>query len=154
IAAGDNLGRERLLRYAARPPVSLERLRRLPGGRVAYRLKYVAHGRRGKYRVMTGVEFLARLAAITFPPRDPLPPFAGGLAPPSKWRREVVPKPPETPERCNAARDEKSVPAAGKPESNADEPRHAANAARSRRPRRRRRRIAPRAAAARQPPRR
>jgi hypothetical protein len=39
IAAGDDLGRERLLRYAARPPLSLERLRRLPGGRVAYRLK-------------------------------------------------------------------------------------------------------------------
>jgi hypothetical protein len=38
VEAGDDLGRERLLRYAARPPLSLERLRRLPGGRVAYRL--------------------------------------------------------------------------------------------------------------------
>jgi hypothetical protein len=38
IEAGDDLGRERLARYGARPPLSLERLRRLPGGRVAYRL--------------------------------------------------------------------------------------------------------------------
>ena len=43
--------------------------RRLPGGCVAYRLRYVARGRRGKYRVMTGVEFLASLAAITCRPR-------------------------------------------------------------------------------------
>jgi hypothetical protein len=33
IEAGDDFGRERLLRYGARPPLSLERLRRLPGGR-------------------------------------------------------------------------------------------------------------------------
>ncbi len=50
IAAGDDLGRERLCRYGARPPLSLERLRRLPGGRVAYRLKYVGRGS-GKHRV-------------------------------------------------------------------------------------------------------
>ncbi|MDP9000949.1 MAG: transposase zinc-binding domain-containing protein, partial [Myxococcota bacterium] len=37
IEAGDDLGRERLARYGARPPLSLERLRRLAGGRVTYR---------------------------------------------------------------------------------------------------------------------
>jgi hypothetical protein len=68
IEAGDDMGRERLARYGARPPLSLERLRRLPGGRVAYRLKYVTRGR-GKHRVMTGLEFMARLAAIIAPPR-------------------------------------------------------------------------------------
>ena len=36
IEAGDDVGRERLCRYGARPPLSLELLRRLPGGRVAY----------------------------------------------------------------------------------------------------------------------
>jgi hypothetical protein len=71
IEAGDDLGRERLARYGARPPLSLERLRRLPGGRVAYRLKYVTRGR-GKFRVMSGLEFMARLAAIVAPPRYPL----------------------------------------------------------------------------------
>jgi hypothetical protein len=54
---------------------------------------------------MTGVEFLARLAAITCPPRYPLQRFAGVLAPRSKCRPEVVPKPREKPDRCNAARD-------------------------------------------------
>jgi hypothetical protein len=44
IEAGNDLGRERLARYALRPPLSLARLRRLPGGRIAYRLKYVSGG--------------------------------------------------------------------------------------------------------------
>lgn len=123
IAAGDDLGRERLLRYAARPPLSLERLRRLPGGRVGYRLKYVARGRRGKYRVMTGVEFLARLAAIICPPRYPLVRFAGVLAPRSAWRREVVPKPRERRDACAPTRAEEPARRAGKsdkPKANAD----------------------------------
>lgn len=38
---------------------------------------------------------MARLAAIICPPRYPLTRFAGVLAPRSKWRREVVPKPRE-----------------------------------------------------------
>jgi hypothetical protein len=59
IEAGDHLGRERLARYGARPPLSLDRLRRLPGGRVGYRLKYVRRGP-GKYRIMTGLELMAR----------------------------------------------------------------------------------------------
>ena len=80
IEAGDHLGRERLARYGARPPLSLERLRRLPGGRVAYRLKYVRRGR-GKYRIMTGLEFMARLSAIIAPPRYPLVRYSGVLGP-------------------------------------------------------------------------
>jgi hypothetical protein len=112
IEAGDDLGRERLCRYGARPPLSLERLRRLPGGRVAYRLKYVSRGRRGKHRVMTGVEFMARLAAIICPPRYPLTRFAGVLAPRSKWRREVVPRPREEQDRCDGARDAREPDAA------------------------------------------
>ncbi len=128
IEAGDDLGRERLLRYAARPPLSLERLRRLPGGRVAYRLKYVARGQRGKYRVMTGVEFLARLAAITCPPRYPLTRFAGVLAPRSAWRREVVPKPRERRDACAPTRTEQRAPAADK----ADQRKVSANGAKAR----------------------
>jgi hypothetical protein len=103
IEAGDDIGRERLCRYATRPPLSLERLRRLPGGRIAYRLKYVSRGR-GKHRVMTGVEFMARLAAIIAPPRYPLLRYAGVLAPRSGWRRDVVPKPRERSDGCEAAR--------------------------------------------------
>jgi Putative transposase/Transposase zinc-binding domain len=89
IEAGDDLGRERLARYALRPPLSLERLRRLPGGRIAYRLKYVSRGR-GKHRLMAGMGFTARLAAIIAPPRYPLVRYGGALAPRSKWRREAT----------------------------------------------------------------
>jgi Putative transposase len=39
VSAHDREGRERLLRYCARPPLSLERLRVLADGRVAYRIK-------------------------------------------------------------------------------------------------------------------
>jgi hypothetical protein len=115
IEAGDDLGRERLARYGARPPLSLERLRRLPGGHVAYRLKYVDRGRRGKNRVMTGIEFMARLAAIIAPPRYPLMRFAGVLAPRSAWRREVVPKPREQRDACEAARTQKPGPTERRP---------------------------------------
>jgi Putative transposase/Transposase zinc-binding domain len=103
VEAGDDLGRERLCRYGARPPLSLERLRRLPGGRVAYRLKYVGRGR-GKHRVMTAMEFMARLSAIIAPPRYPLTRFAGVLAPRSKWRRDVVPEPRERNPQCAEAK--------------------------------------------------
>jgi hypothetical protein len=115
IEAGDDLGRERLCRYGARPPLSLERLRRLPGGRVSYRLKYVDRGRRGKHRVMTGIEFMARLAAIIAPPRYPLTRFAGVLAPRSKWRREVVPKPRERRDGCDAEHGDEPEAARAKP---------------------------------------
>ena len=71
IEAGDDVGRERLCRYGARPPLSLERLRRLPGGRFACRVKYARRGR-AKHRVMTSMELLARLAALIPPPRYPL----------------------------------------------------------------------------------
>jgi hypothetical protein len=119
IEAGDDLGRERMARYGARPPLSLERLRRLPGGRVGYRLKYVDRGRRGKHRIMTGIEFMARLAAIIAPPRYPLVRFAGVLAPRSAWRREIVPKPRARREACDAARSQKLAPAGDRPESRA-----------------------------------
>lgn len=104
IAAGDDLGRERLCRYGARPPLSLERLRRLPGARIAYRLKYVDRGRKGKHRLMTAMEFMARLVAIIAPPRYPLVRYGGVLAPRSAWRALVVPRPPERSEKCHAQR--------------------------------------------------
>lgn len=93
IEAGDDLGRERLCRYGARPPLSLERLRRLSGGRVAYRVKYLSRGR-AKHRVMTSIELLARLSALLPPPRYPLTRYHGVLAPRSAWRREIVPRAP------------------------------------------------------------
>lgn len=93
IAGEDDLGRERLMRYGARPPMALDRLRRLPDGRIAYRIKKLRDGR-AKHRVMTPLEFLARLAALVPPPRYPLLRYAGALGPRSSWRRDVVPRAP------------------------------------------------------------
>lgn len=95
IAGDDDLGRERLMRYGARPPLALDRLRRLPDGRIAYRIKKLRDGR-AKHRVMTPLEFLARLAAIVPPPRYPLLRYAGVLGPRSSWRRDVVPRAPQS----------------------------------------------------------
>ncbi len=88
VAAQDREGRERLLRYCARPPLSLERLSVLADGRVAYRIK----NPRGQqtHRVMSPLQFLARLCALIPPPRHPLVRFHGVFAPHSAWRRHVV----------------------------------------------------------------
>jgi Putative transposase len=74
---------------------------------VAYRLKYVSRGR-GKHRIMAGMEFMARLAALVCPPRYPLLRYAGVLAPRSAWRKDVVPKPREHRPACNGAAGETS----------------------------------------------
>lgn len=112
IAAGDDMGRERLFRYGARPALALDRLRHLPGGRVAYRVKYAAVGR-AKHRVMTPLELLARIAAILPPPRFPLIRFHGVLAPRSSWRRAVVPQPREA-KTCTPPKAPKPNAASGK----------------------------------------
>ncbi len=98
VAGDDDLGRERLMRYGARPPFALDRLRRLADGRIAYRIKKLRDGR-AKHRVMTPVELLARLSAIIPPPRYPLLRYAGVLGPRSRWRRDLAPG-PRDPEAC------------------------------------------------------
>jgi len=104
LAADDDMGRERLCRYLLRPPFALSRIRVLRDGNVSYRVKKVGR-RQAKHRVMTPVEFLARLCALVPPPRYPLLRFAGVLAPRHEWRARVVPQPPELPSappRCSA----------------------------------------------------
>ena len=92
IEAHDRTGREKLLRYCTRAPLSLERLSMTRDGRVAYRLQ--RPWRRGEtHRVMDPVELLARLSALIPPPRHPLLRFHGVLAPHSSWRKSVVPEP-------------------------------------------------------------
>ena len=83
---------ERLLRYAARPAVALERLSRLPDGRLVYRLKRMWSD--GSTDVVyEPQDFMAKLAALVPAPRVHLTRFHGILAPAAKWRPLVVPKP-------------------------------------------------------------
>jgi hypothetical protein len=91
VSASDRVGRERLLRYCARPPLSLERLSVLPDGRIAYAIRKPWGNE--THRVMQPVQFLARLAALIPPPRHPLIRFYGVFAPHSSWRTKVVPTP-------------------------------------------------------------
>ncbi len=90
MRAEDPAGRERLVRYCARPALSLERLSVLPSGLIAYRTKYPLRGGKN-HGVMTPMECMARLAALVPPPRYPLVRYVGVLAPASKLRRLVVP---------------------------------------------------------------
>jgi hypothetical protein len=91
VRAGDSEGLERLLRYCARPPFSLERMSRLPDGRVAYLLRKPRRNG-ATHLVMTPVQFLARISALIPPPRYPLVRFSGVFAPRSPWRAGIVPR--------------------------------------------------------------
>jgi hypothetical protein len=114
VAGDDDLGRERLMRYGARPPFALDRLRRLPDGRIAYRIKKLRDGR-AKHRVMTPLELLARLSAIIPPPRFPLVRYAGVLGPRSRWRRELAPRPRE-PDHCSKVALDDATPSRSPPQ--------------------------------------
>ncbi|CAN96460.1 hypothetical protein predicted by Glimmer/Critica [Sorangium cellulosum So ce56] len=79
IAADDDQGRERLVRYCSRPTFALDRIELLPDGRIAYLLKTPRRGR--THRVMSPMEFMARLAALIPPPKIPLVRYHGVFAP-------------------------------------------------------------------------
>jgi len=91
IAEGDDVGRERLIRYCARPAIALGRLTKVADGRYSYRTKYGRGDR--THRVMTGPELMARIAALVPSPRHPLLRYHGVFAPGHCWRRLVVPQP-------------------------------------------------------------
>jgi hypothetical protein len=104
LAADDDLGRERLVRYCTRPPFALDRIEVLRDGRIAYSLKVPRKGR--THRLMAPMEFMARLAALIPRPKIPLVRYHGIFAPRSSWRPLVTPKPPAhaaKPKPCPAA---------------------------------------------------
>jgi len=90
IDADDKDARERLLRYCLRPPLSLERLSIGPDGNVIYQVKATRHGIETQ-RIMTPMQFMARLVALIPPPYHPLLRYFGVFGPHSSWRRSVVP---------------------------------------------------------------
>ena len=93
IAAGDDEGRERLVRYCARPPFALERIEEMKDGRISYLMKTARRG--STHRVMTPMEFMGRLAILVAPPYFPLVRYHGVFAARSSWRALVTPKPPD-----------------------------------------------------------
>ncbi len=95
IGADDDLAREKLVRYCARPAFALERLSVLRDGRVAYAIKTARKG--ATHRILSPVELLARIAALIPPPRVPFLRYHGVLAPASKWRKDIVPRRSEPP---------------------------------------------------------
>ena len=97
VAAPDRAGRERLLRYCARPMFAGERLVWAGGGaQVRYRLPWAALAghRRGQQRSielrLSASEFLDRIAALIPPPRKHRHRYFGVLAPNSPWRAQVT----------------------------------------------------------------
>ena len=91
IKADDREGREHLLRYIARPPLSDERLSQMEDGRVAVRLKKA--WRDGTTHVaFTPEEFMEKLAALVPRPRANLVRYHGVFAPAAGDRRRIVPK--------------------------------------------------------------
>lgn len=70
----------------------MERLSVTDEGLVAYRLRH-AHKGRATHRVMSQLEFMARLSAVIPPPRHPLLRYYGVFAPHSTWRKLCVPTP-------------------------------------------------------------
>jgi Putative transposase len=89
IAAADRAGRERLLRYCARPPFALDRLRELDPERLLYESTKPGPGGNGSL-LLTPLELLDRLAALVPPPRIHRQRYFGVLAPNSPLRTAVT----------------------------------------------------------------
>ena len=87
IEVEDRAGRERLLRYCARPPFALERLRELDPERLVYDIPKPGPGARGA-PILTPLELLDRIAALVPPPRIHRA-TSGGLAPAAVLRTRV-----------------------------------------------------------------
>ena len=126
IAAGNDEGRERLIRSFARPPFALDRIEELKDGRIAYLVKTPRRG--GTHRLMTPVELMGRLAILVPPPYFPLVRYHGVLAARSSWRALVTPKPPDGVARrkklkaCPKGTDAKASPTAKVPATGAPPP--------------------------------
>ncbi|MDH3285819.1 MAG: transposase [Acidobacteriota bacterium] len=85
---------ERLCRYIARPPLSLDRLEQHPDGRV--RVRFKSAWKDGTHCVLLEpLDFISRLCALIPPPRFHMLRYHGVLAGHSNDRAEVVPQPDE-----------------------------------------------------------
>ena len=109
VEGGDRSGRERLIKYILRPPLAAERLERMEGGRVRLRLKREFSD--GTWAIeMDELSLCARLAALVPPPWQNQIRYSGVLAPASKLRPRILPKPPPEPEADDAGCDHTQAP--------------------------------------------
>jgi hypothetical protein len=110
--AMDAPGREALCKYVLRPPIAQERVTHGPDGLVRVTLKKPFAD--GTVAVdMDPLSLLARLAAAVPPPRLHTVRYAGVLAPASKLRARIVPKPIVAPEPLAGESPEPKEAAAG-----------------------------------------
>jgi hypothetical protein len=93
VPKGDKDGRERLVKYCARPPFAEDQLSETRDGRIAFALSRPGRGGR-THLVLDPVRFLRRVAWTIPPPAQHRLHYAGVLAPAAKWRSEIVPTPP------------------------------------------------------------
>jgi len=90
----DDLARERLIRYVARPPLARDRLTEMEDGRYLVRFKRAWDDGTSAV-IFDGVTLLERLSALVHPPGSHRVVYAGVFGSASKWRAEVVPPKPE-----------------------------------------------------------
>jgi hypothetical protein len=93
VPKGDKVARERLCRYAARPPLAEDQLRRLEDGRIELSLRRRANNGQ-RVIALEPMRLLRRLCWLVPPPRQHQVRYHGILAPAARLRRDVVPKPP------------------------------------------------------------
>ena len=89
IQAQDRAGLERLLRYCARPPFALERLRQR-GAELVYHCPKPQSGGKQADLVLSPLELIERIAALVPPPRTHRHRYYGVLAPNSPLRAVVT----------------------------------------------------------------
>ena len=81
---------EKLCRYTARPPISLERLSKTPDGKLIYELK-TKYNDGTSHVIFDPLELIEKIVAIIPPARANLLRYHGVLAPNSKIRDKIVP---------------------------------------------------------------
>jgi hypothetical protein len=106
VSAMDAQGRERLLRYLLRGPLSLDRLREIDGGRIALTLrKPLRDGT--THLVFEPLEFIEKLIALIPFPRAHQLRYHGVLGPAAKLRPQIVkPRADPSPAETETAHDE------------------------------------------------
>ncbi len=82
---------ENLCRYVARPAVAMERLSKLPDGRILYHLRHRWHNGATDV-IFDPLDLIGKLAALVPPPRFNMVRYHGTLAPSAKWRKLITPQ--------------------------------------------------------------